>query len=122
MKALKRIRLFLNGRSLANLVKTLSFLVAFEQILETCLSNFRLLSDAIPRSSTLLLSQAILYQEMTLIAIKFHVIHFKPSNSSELCSKVSITDFKFELQTYGVVSSTKLHISTPFNAKNISLM
>ena len=42
--------------------------------------------------------------------------------SSELCSNVSSTDFNFEPQTYGIVSSAKLHISTPFNAKNISLI
>ena len=50
IKALKRIPLFLNGRNLATLVKALSFLLAFEQILDTCLSNFRLLSNVIPRS------------------------------------------------------------------------
>ena len=50
IKALKRIHLFLNGRNLATLVKALSFLLAFEQILDTCLSNFRLLSNVIPRS------------------------------------------------------------------------
>ena len=42
--------------------------------------------------------------------------------SSELCSNVCSTDFKFESQTYGIVTSEKLHISTSFNAKNISLM
>ena len=56
IKALKRIRLFLNRRNLATLVKSLSFLLAFEQIFDTCLSNFRLLSTVIPRSLTSLLS------------------------------------------------------------------
>ena len=32
------------------------------------------------------------------------------------------TDFTFESQTYGVMPSAKLHMSIPFNAKNISLM
>ena len=47
-----RIRLFLNGGNLATLVKALNFLLAFEQILDACLSNFRLLSNVIPRSLT----------------------------------------------------------------------
>ena len=50
---------FLNGRNVATLVKALSFLLALELILDMCLSNFRLLSIVIPRSFTLLLSQAI---------------------------------------------------------------
>ena len=59
IKALKRIGLFFNGRNLATLVKALNFLLVVEQRLDTCLSNFRLLSNEIPRSLTLLLSQTI---------------------------------------------------------------
>ena len=50
--------LFLNERNLATLVKALSFLLAFEQILDKCLWNFRLFSNVIP-SLTSLLSQTI---------------------------------------------------------------
>ena len=59
VKALKIISLFLNGRHLATLVKVLNFLLAFEQILATCLLNFNLLFDVISRTLTLLLSQTI---------------------------------------------------------------
>ena len=59
LQALKRTRLFLNGRNYSTLVKALSFLLDFEQILYTCLWNFSLLSDVIPRSLTSLLSQSI---------------------------------------------------------------
>ena len=59
IKALKRIRLFLNERNLATLVKALIVLLVFKQIFDTCLSNLRLLSNVIPRSLTLLPSQTI---------------------------------------------------------------
>ena len=59
IKAVKSIRLFLNRRNLATLVKAISFLLAFEQILDTCFPSFRLLSNVISRSLTSLLSQAI---------------------------------------------------------------
>ena len=47
------------GRNLKKLHKALSFLLAFEQILDTCLSNSSLLSNILPRSLTSLLSQTI---------------------------------------------------------------
>ena len=40
-------------------VNLLSFLLAFEQIVDTCLSNFSLLFNVIPRSLKLLLSQTL---------------------------------------------------------------
>ena len=59
---------------------------------------------------------------MTFIGINFHFISNQARASSELYSNVPSTDFKFKSQTYGVMSSAKLHMSIPFNAKNISLM
>ena len=59
VKALKQTSLFLKGRNLATVVKMLSFVLALEQILDTCLSNFSLLFNVIPRSLTLLLSQTM---------------------------------------------------------------
>ena len=65
VKALKAISLFL--KNLATLVKALSFLLPFEQILNTCLSNFSLLFNVIPRSLTSLLSQTISLSNYTHI-------------------------------------------------------
>ena len=60
---------------------------------------------------------------MTFISIRFpEFISNQAIAISELFSNVSSNDFKFESQTYEVVSSAKLHRSTPFNAKTISLM
>ena len=131
-----RIRLFLNGGNLATLVKALTFLLAFEQILETCLSGFRLLSNVISRNLTLLLSQNISLSNFSHICLflfpdikRWHlpVLSFMQfiSNqaiaSSEFCSNVSSTDFKFESRTRGVVLSAMLHISILFSAKYIRL-
>ena len=60
---------------------------------------------------------------MTFVSIRFpEFISNQAIAISELFSNVSSIDFKFESQTYEVVSSAKLHRSTPFNAKTISLM
>ena len=56
VKALKRISLLVNGQNFATLVKALRFLLAFEQILDICLSTFGLILNVILRSLTSLLS------------------------------------------------------------------
>ena len=64
-KALNRIGFFLNGGNLASLVKALNFLLDFEQILDICLSNFRLVSNVILRSLTLSFPKLYLYPILT---------------------------------------------------------
>ena len=55
-KALKIVFLFSNVKNFDILAKTVGFLLALEQILETCLSNFSSLSIVTPKSFTSTLS------------------------------------------------------------------
>ena len=94
-KTLKCIILLLKGRrnNFAILERVLNFWLTLLQSFRTCLSNFKSLSELIPRSLTSLLSQIKSYPificpflfmfmtrnyQMAFICVQFHIIIFIP--------------------------------------------
>ena len=131
---------FVVTQSPLSLFKTLkvwsfSFLLAFEQILDTCLSNFRSLSNVIPRSLISLPSQTkslsnfplfvyfyflILRDDIYRYEVSFNSFQTKQCLAQNCALTSPVLILSLNCKTYGVVSSAKLHISTPFNAKKVS--
>ena len=135
IKDLKIILLSSADKKLCILERTLNFLFAFKQILFTCLSNVKSLSLVIPRSSTFLLSQILLFPMLKNISSLWWPEtsrwHFSLFNFMEYVSnQVRAAEFssslfikvilRSRLQTKEVVSSAKLQTSISLRAKNKS--